>query len=223
MSVADCASRCLPTCTPSGPPKSTQRPLSPKARQTSPDPVAWRKATAQRRHAKETSPNHRAAHEKYRDRRHGGRASTAPEPEAPIPACHAACRCGPSRSNPHAARNRDHGRSAFNVAAINAVGAPGPIRTRASFTSTTMTSGTPAAGCAAGDASITTDANPTRSPSPTFATRAAICRQGSCKHPPEEYRSARRSATSSTSPSLRAALRSTAPRPPPFCAPPSSR
>jgi len=65
--------------------------------------------------------------------------------------------------DPHAARNRDHGRSAFKVAAINADGAPAPIRTRASFTSTTITPGSPATGGEtdnAGDPSMSTGANP---------------------------------------------------------------
>jgi hypothetical protein len=65
--------------------------------------------------------------------------------------------------DPHAARKRDHERSAFKVAAINADGAPAPIRTRASFTSTTMTPGSPATGGEtdnAGDPSISTGANP---------------------------------------------------------------
>jgi hypothetical protein len=67
------------------------------------------------------------------------------------------------KPDPHAARNRDHGRSAFKVAAIKADGAPAPIRTRASFTSTTMTPGSPATGGEtdnAGDPSISTGANP---------------------------------------------------------------
>jgi hypothetical protein len=65
--------------------------------------------------------------------------------------------------DPHAARNRYHGRSAFKVAAINADGAPAPIRTRTSFTSTTITPGSPATGGEtdnAGDASMSTGANP---------------------------------------------------------------
>ncbi len=38
--------------------------------------------------------------------------------------------------DPHVAGDRDHVRSAFNVAAISADDAPAPIRTRALFTST---------------------------------------------------------------------------------------
>jgi hypothetical protein len=78
---------------------------------------------------------------------------------------HAASHVCVARRDPHpnAARNRDHGRSAFKVAAINAEGAPAPIRTRALFTSTTMTSDAPAKGGETNDAddvSMTTGANP---------------------------------------------------------------
>ena len=65
--------------------------------------------------------------------------------------------------DPHTARNRDQGRNAFKVTVINADGAPAPIRTRASFTSTTITPGSPATGGEtdnAGDASMSTGANP---------------------------------------------------------------
>ena len=42
----------------------------------------------------------RGARGKCRDRRRADRASTAPEPEAPTPACRDACRCGRPRSTP---------------------------------------------------------------------------------------------------------------------------
>src|SRR4029077_13427043 len=80
---------------------------------------------------------------------------------------HAATHVGVARRDPHPhpARHRDHDRSAFNVAAITAGGASAPIRTRASFTSTTITPGSDglAAGGAAdtgGDVSTTTGTNP---------------------------------------------------------------
>ncbi len=88
--------------------------------------------------------------------------------------------------DPHAARNRDHGRSAFKVAAINADGAPAPIRTRASLTSTTITPGSPATGGEtdnAGGASMSTGANPDVLAPADRLARAAICRPGSCKYP----------------------------------------
>jgi len=65
--------------------------------------------------------------------------------------------------DPNATRKRDHGRNAFKVAAINADGAPAPIRTLTSFNSTTITPGSPATGGGigeAGGASISTGANP---------------------------------------------------------------
>src|SRR5271154_251610 len=80
---------------------------------------------------------------------------------------HAATHVGVARRDPHPhpARHRDHDRSAFNVAAITAEGAFAPIRTRASFTSTTITPGSDglAAGGAAdtgGAVSTTTGTNP---------------------------------------------------------------
>ena len=61
---------------------------------------SWRRATARGRRAKGSSPGRPCAPGKCRDRRHAGRASTVPQPEAPVPACRDACRCGPPRSTP---------------------------------------------------------------------------------------------------------------------------
>jgi hypothetical protein len=55
---------------------------------------------ARGRRATGSSPDRRGARGKCRDRRRADRASTAPEPEAPTPACRDACRCGPPRSTP---------------------------------------------------------------------------------------------------------------------------
>ena len=47
-----------------------------------------------------SSPDRLCDPGKCKDRRSAGRASTAPGPEAPDPACRGACRCGPPRSTP---------------------------------------------------------------------------------------------------------------------------
>jgi len=57
-------------------------------------------AKARGRRAKGSSRGRPCAPGKCRDRRHAGRASTVPGPEAPVLACRDACRCGPPRSTP---------------------------------------------------------------------------------------------------------------------------
>jgi hypothetical protein len=78
-------------------PISKRRPLSPRARRTFLGPIALRRVKVRSRRAKALSPDRRGARAKYANRRHEGRASVAPGPEAPTPACHAACPCDPSR------------------------------------------------------------------------------------------------------------------------------
>ena len=62
--------------------------------------AASRTAIARRRRARGSSPDRLCVRGRCKDRRRAGRASTAPEPEAPDPACRDACRCGPPRSTP---------------------------------------------------------------------------------------------------------------------------
>ena len=57
-------------------------------------------AIARGHRAKGSSPGRLCDPGKCKDRRSADRASTAPEPEAPDPACRGACRCGPQRSTP---------------------------------------------------------------------------------------------------------------------------
>ena len=54
---------------------------------------------------KGSSPGARSRPGRRKDRRRADRASTAPEPEAQVPACRDACRCGPSNPLPHPARS----------------------------------------------------------------------------------------------------------------------
>jgi len=99
-SVADFASLSLRACTPSVPPRSTPRRLMPTAIGTFRGPIVWHIAIARSRRARGSWRDRRDDLEKYKDRRHGDRGSDSPEPEAPDPACRAACRYAQSQSRP---------------------------------------------------------------------------------------------------------------------------
>ncbi len=100
----------------------------------------------------------------------------------------------------------DHDRSAFRVAEIRAEDAPAQIRTRASFTSTTIRPGSEE-GAAVGESaatasSISTGAKPEISAA--SALPAASDRQGSCRHPRAAQRPPRPRPGSAISAKIRA-------------------
>ena len=78
-----------------------------------------------------------------KDRRRADRASTAPEPEAQLPACRDACRCGPSQSTPAPpAWHRDH-RSPRTLRTRRSASASTSLSTRTRFPEPSSISMTP--------------------------------------------------------------------------------